>query len=173
MVELTSISFGIALFGGVYDLLTRRIPNWLTFPSIVLGFAAQFYSAGLPGGETSALGIATGFALFFPVYFLKIMGAGDVKLLMVMGAWGGPQFCLRVAVGSVVLGGIYALLEVIFVGRLLAVWRAAYRYFRSLLWPELAAESLALDKQRKFSFGIAIAVAAACIIALEHRGQLL
>lgn len=172
MVELTSISFGLALLGGIYDMLTRRIPNWLTFPGMLLGIAAQSYYLGFLGAGDAISGIAIGFALFFPIYALKYMGAGDVKLLMLVGAWGGLHFCLYTALLSIFLGGIYALIDVIAMGRLSIVFRATYRFLRSLALPGLVVERPELDKKRTFSFGIYIALAVALTIILQHSGRI-
>jgi len=172
MVELTSISFGIALFGGIYDLFTRRIPNWLTFPSMILGISAQAFYFGWQGVGNSLLGITVGFLLLIPIYFLKFMGAGDVKLLMVIGAWSSALFCLYVVIAAIFLGGVYAICDVIVAQRFTIVLRAGYRFVRSLFVPVLVVEIPALDKERKFSFGIYLAIAVAIVIWLQHSGRL-
>lgn len=171
-LNLTSAAFAISLFGGVYDLLTRRIPNWLTFPAILLGLGAQLWSGGGSALLGGFLGMLLGFALFFPIYALGQMGAGDVKLQMAMGAWLGWWLGLHVAVGAVLVGGVFALFEVLFRGRFLAVARNGYSFLRSLLVPGLVAERLKVDETRKFAFGACIAVAVAGVIALQHAGRL-
>jgi prepilin peptidase CpaA len=172
MEQLGAAAFGISLFGGVHDLLTRRIPNWLTFPAMVLGIAMQGWIFGWAGGLDSVLGIALGFALFFPIHAFGYMGAGDVKLLMAVGAWLGWQNCLQVAVGSIVIGAAYALVEILWRGRFLAVVKNTYFFLRSVLVPGLVVEKLKLDESRKFAFGICIALAVAGLIYLRHAGRL-
>lgn len=170
MEELSRVAFAISLFGGVHDLLTKRIPNWLTFPAMIAGVAAQFYFLGFPGFGDSLLGVALGFALFFPIHAFGYMGAGDVKLLMAVGAWLGWHACWSVAAGAVVVGAIYALAEVIYRGRLLAVVKNTYQFLRSILVPGLVAEKLKLDHSRKFAFGLCISISVAGWIYLKHAG---
>ena len=112
MEELKGIVVGIAIFGGVIDFLTKRIPNWWTFPAIALGIATQGWFAGASGLGTAALGTAMGFGLFIPLFALGAMGAGDVKLLMAIGAWSTPVFCAYAAAAGILVGGVYALAEI-------------------------------------------------------------
>lgn len=169
---LSSAAFAISLLGGVHDLLTRRIPNWLTFPAVALGLGAQAWVAGWGGLLDGFLGVLLGFALFFPIYALGHMGAGDVKLQMAVGAWLGWWLGLHVAVGAVALGAAYALVEVVFRGRLFAVIRNGWQFLRSLLVPGLVVEKLKVDEKRKFAFGICIAGAVAGVIWCVHTGKL-
>lgn len=169
---LSSAAFAISVFGGVHDLLTRRIPNWLTFPALLMGIAAQLWLAGWVGALDGVLGFLLGFALFFPIYLLGHMGAGDVKLQMAVGAWLGWRMALHVAVGAVVIGAAYALVEVIFRGRLIAVARNGYSFLRSLLVPGLVVEKLKVDEKRKFAFGICIAGSVAAVVFLRHTGRI-
>lgn len=170
MEQLSAAAFAISLFGGFYDLLTKRIPNWLTFPAMLAGLAAQFWIGGLAGALDGAGGVLLGFGLFLPVYLLGYMGAGDVKLLMAIGAWMGWRAGLNVAVCSVVIGATYALGEIIWRGRLVPVFRASYSFLRSLLVPGLVPEKLRLDENRKFAFGLCLAGGVAMVIYLRHRG---
>jgi prepilin peptidase CpaA len=165
---LGSAAFAIGVFGGVHDLLTRRIPNWLTVPAIVLGLLARFWLLGGWGSLNGFLGLICGFGLFFPIFATGFMGAGDVKLQMAVGAWLGWRLCLEVAFLSVMVGGVYALFEVVFRGRFKAVLRNGYSFLRALLVPGLEAEKLRVDESRKFAFGICIAVAVALTIFLER-----
>jgi prepilin peptidase CpaA len=174
MEQLTieSVAFAIGLLGGVHDLLTRRIPNWLTFPAVALGVAAQSWAHGWHGAVDGLLGTAIGFAIFFPMFATGYMGAGDVKLQMAVGAWLGWWLGLHVAVGAVILGGLFALCEVIFRGRLKAVFQNGWSFLRSLLVPGLEVEKLKVDETRKFAFGVCIAISVAGIVALEQAGRL-
>lgn len=171
-LALDSAAFAIGVFGGVHDLLTRRIPNWLTFPAMLLGVAAQLWWGGGAAALGGFLGICLGFVLFFPIYVSGYMGAGDVKLQMAVGAWLGWWLGLHVAVGAVLVGGVFALFEVIFRGRLAVVFRNGYSFLRSLLVPGLVAEKLKVDEGRKFAFGACIATAVGLVIFLDRSGRL-
>ena len=57
-----------------------------------------------------------GLLLFLPLFALRAMGGGDVKLLAAFGAWLGPVLVFWVAVYGAIAGGVLALL--------LVLWRA-------------------------------------------------
>ncbi len=91
------------------DVRNERIPNALTLPSLII---AIFLSAkvGSTGGLLeSSLGAALGFALLIGPYAIGGLGAGDVKALMVLGAWLGPQELLGATVWAVLIGGALGL----------------------------------------------------------------
>ncbi len=132
MEQLGAFAFACGLLGGVYDLLTKRIPNWITFGGAGLGFAMQIYYGGFPGALHSLLGMLVALLLFLPIYVFGYMGAGDVKLLMAVGAWLNGIHILYVAIGSILVGACYALGEIIWRGRLLAVVRNTYSFLRSV-----------------------------------------
>ena len=173
-IHWMSLAVGLVIFAAVYDFLTKRIPNWLTFPGMLIGIVANIILSGwMIGLKESLLGVSVGFVLFFPIYFFQIMGAGDVKLLMLIGAFVGYQLCFYVALASIFIGGAYALVNVIAVGRIVPYLRASYKFFRPIFIPGLVREPLNLDKQRKFSFGFSLALAMILVVYLKQSGKLL
>jgi prepilin peptidase CpaA len=50
------------------------------------------------------MGLAIGFGLWFPIYALGGMGAGDVKLMAAIGAWLGPTDALYAAMYAAIVG---------------------------------------------------------------------
>jgi len=118
----------------VIDGWKLKVPNWLTFPLVLSGWAfglAHMYGFGrsFDGVEPSsylwgALACTTlGFALLFPVYAVGGMGAGDVKMQMGFGAWVGAFYGIGTGL-SVVL---YAFCLAVVIGGVLAVIMMAVR----------------------------------------------
>lgn len=71
-----------------YDVVQRRLPNWLTLP----GAAVILVSAGVAGRGMPSLTGAAALAAAYLVVHLAIpagMGAGDVKLALGLGALTG------------------------------------------------------------------------------------
>jgi prepilin peptidase CpaA len=93
----------------ITDLRTRRIPNVLTFGAAIAALLFHVSTAGTSGLITSGGGWMLGAALFFPVFALRGMGAGDVKLLAAVGAWLGPLPVVWVALVTAIAGGVVAL----------------------------------------------------------------
>lgn len=83
------IVFGASLVAAGCDLRTRRIPNVLTFPLLVIGLIWAIWHGGL-----LSLAEAAGacILLALPYVFLFVFahgGAGDAKLMGAIGAWLG------------------------------------------------------------------------------------
>jgi len=101
---------GIVGMGAAIDVRTRRIPNVLTFGGTSVALVYHAFLAGLAGLGHSAAGWALGIALFLPMFLLRGMGAGDVKLLGAVGAWLGPMGALWSGLYTVIAGGVLALI---------------------------------------------------------------
>ena len=102
-------AFAVAGAACWFDVRTRRIPNRLTFPAAALGLVAATVAHGGHGSVASGAGLLVGLALFFPLFVLKGLGAGDVKLMGALGAWLGTSTTLGVAFYTSLAGGVLAL----------------------------------------------------------------
>lgn len=120
----------LALAAVYTDVRWGRIFNWLTAPFAVLGLALN--TAGLnpavPGGVPGLLlsleGIGAGFALWLVSNFLgRILGGGDIKLLMAFGALLGPLFMLWTFVWGALIGGVIAIAMALRRGVLMRTFR--------------------------------------------------
>jgi prepilin peptidase CpaA len=74
------------------DLRYRRIPNWLTFSGILSAFLVHGLEKGTAGLLPTAIGFVAGVLILLIPFAKGGMGAGDVKLLAMIGAWMGVQF---------------------------------------------------------------------------------
>ncbi len=102
-----------------HDVRSHRIPNQLVVSGILLGLvfngllpllaALPPGSLGSLGWASSLLGAAAGLAVLLPMYLLRALGAGDVKLMAMVGAFVGPEAVLGAAVATLVAGGVLAL----------------------------------------------------------------
>lgn len=98
---------GVAI---VSDLQSRKIPNWLTGPAILLGIGIQTFMNGWEGLLFSLEGMALGLGLFLVLYMFGWMGAGDVKLYAAVGSFLGPIQTLSAAILIALVGGLLAVL---------------------------------------------------------------
>ena len=94
-----------ASVAAVIDVVSRRIPNWLTFATLIGGVLINTWQAGPSGALLALAGAALGAALLLPFYSIRAMGAGDVKLLAAVGALLGPHVLVSVAVYGALVGG--------------------------------------------------------------------
>jgi prepilin peptidase CpaA len=97
------------LWAAWVDLRQWRIPNRLLAPSAA---AALMLSAFMPGGQglaASLLGGLVGLMVFMPLYLLKGMAAGDVKLMGVVGLYSGAALTLDIALLTALIGGLWVI----------------------------------------------------------------
>lgn len=155
------------------DLISRRIPNRLL---LLCGIGAVGLRLAGPNPTAHLLtalgGAATGLAVFLPMYLLRGMAAGDVKLLATVGLFLSPGDVLWLAVLTVCAGGLMALAVLLWRGR----WRDAWTNVLTLLRPwwmrlagiQLAPEALPKSSVGNLPYGLAIASATLFFLAQRH-----
>lgn len=117
----------LLIAAAVSDYRTHRIPNWLVLAGVLFGV---IYNAVQPQFPSDTIlfplaGLGVGLLLFLPLYLVRAMGAGDVKLLAMVGAFLGAAATFRAALASMVVGGVLSILFVL-------VWGTAPRMFHNL-----------------------------------------
>ncbi len=107
----------VLVVAAVIDGWQLKVPNWITFPMILSGWAYSAYAFGWEGIGWSLAGTGVGLALLMPAYAIGGMGAGDVKLLAGVGAWCWSTITLFSFCASAVVGGVLAVAMVVFQGK--------------------------------------------------------
>jgi prepilin peptidase CpaA len=118
MTLFQNFALAVAIVAAVCDLRTRKIPNVLTFGTVVVAVFLHGYMDGWRAAGLSAAGCAAGLALFFPFFALGGLGAGDVKLLGAVGACVGPLATVWVALYASISGGVMAVIVATYAGYL-------------------------------------------------------
>ena len=99
------------------DYRTFLLPDILTVPLLIIGFAAAAFNSGWVVVEDCAIGALVGYFLPVAVSLLIVawkkdaFGGGDIKLLAALGAWLGVKGLLCVIVTASIAGMIYAILR--------------------------------------------------------------
>jgi prepilin peptidase CpaA len=156
-------------FAVASDLRFHRIPNWLTLPALLAALLVSPWAGATSGPFEAAAGAALGFALLVGPYALGGMGAGDVKALMVLGAWLGPEATFGVAVWASIAGGAFGLTLLALRGELSAYAR---RWGRTLV-SSLRLGRIAYEPPTAGSIasgGIPFAAAIAVGLAIQWYG---
>jgi prepilin peptidase CpaA len=101
------------------DVRSHRIPNKLVLVGVVLGLvlngllpAGFGFNSAMPGGLgwlAAMKGLALGIAVLLPIYLLRAMGAGDVKLMGMVGTFLGPGDLIGALIATFIAGGVMAL----------------------------------------------------------------
>ena len=153
----------LAVAASVLDLRTHRLPNLLTFGGAALALAASLWQGGPQAAALSAAGWLVAVLLFFPVFALRGLGAGDVKLLGAFGAWLGPMNALFLAFFTATAGGVLALVVVLWRGYLKQAFRNLWLML--MMWRTNGVrpvDGITLESSRgpRLAYGVPIAVGA-------------
>jgi prepilin peptidase CpaA len=150
----------LALIAGFMDLRSRRIPNWLTVPGLLIGVAANAALGGWSGLWGSLKGAGLGLALLLPFVMLRSLGAGDWKLAGALGAFTGPQLLIDMLLLSVFVAGVMAVALVIYKGRVRETVRNIGHILISLVTFRLPGSRVSLDNpdSLKVPYGVALAL---------------
>jgi prepilin peptidase CpaA len=100
------------------DLGSRTIPNWITLPGLICGFALQSWYRGSTGALTSLEGAVFGFVILMFIFIVGGIGAGDVKLFAAVGAFLGPQLLISAFLFTGLLVAIAAAGAAVWRGRI-------------------------------------------------------
>src|SRR5580704_17437778 len=99
----------LVAIAAVYDIRFRRIPNWLVLTGLLAGVVLNTLLLEWSGVRASLLGISLAFLIYFPLYLLRGMGAGDVKLMAAIGAIVGPANWIGIFFFTAIVGGVVAI----------------------------------------------------------------
>jgi prepilin peptidase CpaA len=146
------------------DLRRHRIPNQLTFAGAACGLARNLTFGAVSGGPAgglqwllaSAAGAALGLVVFGLPAALGLVGMGDVKLVVAIGALVRWPLALPLALYIALAGGVLALGYAARGGRA----RAVARNLRSLGTREAALH--------RMPYGLAIAIGCAAAVASRY-----
>lgn len=170
----TGVLVGLLLVAAWIDWRTFRIPNWLTAGGMMWGLAWSAMSgATVMDGLLAGLGgLALGFALFLPLWLIRVLGAGDVKLMAMVGAYLGAFATLKAVLIVWIVGGLAVVIFAL-------TRRAMHRLASNMkdmaasmlipgmpLWrPELAGTSIG-----KLPYGVSISVGSVAFLVLRQLG---
>lgn len=112
--EIDCVAMTILLAAGsVSDLYHYRIPNYLIVSGWLTGLAFRLYRAGAVGLANGIYCIVVSIILLFPLYYIRAVGAGDIKLLSVVSGVYGLEFWVRTGVVFAVLAAMISLLHML------------------------------------------------------------
>jgi len=152
------------------DLKTGRISNQLILVGLVIVQLLSVLPNGL-GWFSSVQGIVVGLLIFIPFYLLRILGAGDVKLLSVVGGFFGYPGILLIGLYTSIAGGVLALAVAFFYGQLFQILsklrRSLVRYFLHFLSNGRPGQFELIVGSKQIPYAVAISVGTLIYVVLN------
>lgn len=171
----TGVLLVLLAAAAISDYRSFRIPNLVTGGGIL--FALVYNTVVHPAMHTdwtwAPAGMLLGFGAMLPMYALRIMGAGDVKLMAMVGAFLGAAATVTALVFCVVTAGVAAL-----------AWSARHRLLRpmlanvnsilsGMLWSSVASgkprlQPGAAPSVGKLAYGVSIAIGTTAYLVAQQ-----
>ena len=159
-----------------FDVKSRRIPNWLIVMGLMASFALQVLSS-LGSFSAWGMGLLVGFGLFIPFYLLRAMGAGDVKLMAVIGSFIGPSAALSAVLLTLIAGGVIAIGVSLWGGALRSVYLNVRVLLTNTLFSMLHGRTTTVNatfsSAGNLPYALAIATGTLLHLILAHTGRAL
>jgi prepilin peptidase CpaA len=173
IATLATLAF-VVLTGtaAAWDVTRRRIPNLLVLAglSAALGLRAV---AGWPALGWGLAGAGVALLITFPLFALRGLGGGDVKLFAAVGAFMGPAGFFSALLASAIAGGALALAVAIRRGVLLPVLLSVKDLALNAATLGKAGERATLDSPGAVTvpYGAAIALGSLAVWFLQPGGM--
>ncbi|HEU4852061.1 MAG TPA: A24 family peptidase [Telluria sp.] len=171
----TAVLLALLLVAAITDYRTFKIPNWLTgggllFALVYTAFVPPVYNATWLWAPAGAL---LGFVVTLPMYVLRTMGAGDVKLMTMVGAFLGVTGTLYALIFSFVTAGVAAIAFAASQGVATRMFGNVRRILHGMAWSAIGgvrptARIEQHESVGKLAYGISIALGTTIYVVAQH-----
>ena len=156
------------------DLTKHKIPNQLVLMGLALGLILQAMTFGWSGVLNWLLGVTFGFVGFLPLYLLKGMAAGDVKLMMAVGGFVGYPLILFTLLYAIIFGGVFAIIYTVFRRRFTVLSRNLYDMTMRMVLKatsKIDTGSVVDEQNSAGKMPYALAIATGTLVAVYKHGH--
>jgi prepilin peptidase CpaA len=173
----TGVLIALLLIAAAFDIRTGRIPNWLVLGGTLYALAYNAFFPLYPreSGILFALGgLAVGLGSFLPFWLFRMIGAGDVKLMAMSGAFLGTWATVAAVLATLVAGGALAIAIALWSGHLVRMRRNLAMMWRgTVLTLATGVGGLAVHdgpSAGRMAYGVAIAGGTIGYLVLAQLG---
>jgi len=164
----------VAGVGAITDVMTRRIPNNVTYLGMMVAIAGRFALQGWHGLESAIVGGLLAGSAFLVFYLAHVMGAGDVKLITAVGCFAGQGGAIEIVLATAIAGGIFAIVYSLWRRRLRTVLANTGNLIRFHATAGIEAHpdlNLSNPLAARMPYGVAIAAGVLySVLAFYRRG---
>ncbi len=148
------IMLNVLISSGISDLRDYKISN----PIIITGWCAalicRFYRGGVDAAVHGILFIIIPIAAAMPLFLIRAVGAGDIKLLSVISSFYGIHFLLKVTCLTLTLAAVLSFLKLV---RKRAFLERFHYFFSYVLYGYQAGDKYYIRKRDGVEFVIPLA----------------
>ncbi|MDO5425797.1 MAG: prepilin peptidase [Eubacteriales bacterium] len=149
------------MIAAFFDLKTGKIPNTLILAALAAGVGWQLFANGPKGILKFAAGAVIPVILLGALFYFRMIGAGDIKLLGAVGGFLGVEKIFICMLWTFLAGGVYACGLLLYrrnlKERLLYFWTYVWNYGNTREWePYLKVDSV--DNRLYFSIPVLISI---------------
>jgi prepilin peptidase CpaA len=163
-----------ATLSAVYDVRSRRIPNFITLPAIVFGLISHAVFGGWRQLATAAAGGLICGLIFMIFYLAGGMGAGDVKLITATGCIAGLSQIGHLLILTALAGGIMAISWALYRRQMVETWRnmqALAVHHRSMGLTPHPQFNISNEQTLRMPYALAIAAGSGlslCLVVMQR-----
>lgn len=111
------------------DIQYYKIHNDIILSGLLLGCLQNVFLSGLSGFLFFIIGVILPLLFLFPLFLFRMMGAGDLKMLAVVGGYFGSLAVIKCILFSFLFAALYAVCKLLLYQNL----RARMKYFHSYI----------------------------------------
>ena len=104
MIFEYGILFPVLVLASLFDLWQYKVPNALCGAALIISLITHWEEQSFYGLVLWFSGIIIPFILCYVLYCCRMLGAGDSKLLSVIGSFVGVSMLRRIMAGAIVVG---------------------------------------------------------------------
>lgn len=178
---LTGTLVLLLLVAAWQDSKDYNIRNKLVIPGAIIGVLINTFIPDAQCFFGALAGWILGLLLFLPFYLFRLMGAGDVKLMAMVGAYLGPEAVIIDIFYVIVTGGVLSIIVAYWRGVLkesfsnvlgivhelilnLFISKTSHQSFK------LASSNNTINNTAKLPYGVAIAVGTLVYLVVNAAG---
>lgn len=158
----------LGLIAVIWDFRTRRIPNAIIVAGMLLGVSWQWCARGIPGLGVFLEGTLGTFLLLAVLHYFRMLGAGDVKLLMTTGGFLGFRTNLICIFFSFLIAAAFSI-AVLFKHRILKrrlqyLIQYIFKRIKTRTWEPYIKNGREEDEQAYLHFSLSVFLGLLCVI---------
>jgi prepilin peptidase CpaA len=131
----TGFAVLLLLAGVADDLRARKVHNQIVLFGFLIGLGCVAATQGLSGFMVAGLSFLTAIVAVLPLYLMKVIGGGDMKLFLAVSVLLNWQQVVIALIGSLIWGSLLGIFQVVLKGEGQAFLQNLFAIFRRVKVP--------------------------------------